>query len=363
LMKNRDASYRHIAEITGLSESWVCTRINHLKRKFVLIEHTTVPFSTIGIRTFHVLLTGPSWSDPTKLLAKSPFLYDVRTILNGPWQTMARLAVPDSAANIHSLEQMTSILQEFGIGYDVAETFSVGFSNSFYHYNAKTHSWEIPWVAMEGWGNRIKEESIDQIMANIDYPARTTDHYLDSRDMRILESITQGLTSTRALRRELSIGQTNLIKRLKRLKAEELIRRDWAVYNIGLVERTALRANDARTASLLDAWSRELPRVFLRYEKNRNLLMIVELPVGGSTKMMKTLRLLKWPVTISPFSSGIWGHWQFPSQFWDVENQRWKAQKNDVDSWLKVLREECKNLVEKTTDSQRESLAPAKPRY
>ena len=91
--------------------------------------------------------------------------------------------------------------------------------------------------------------------------------------------------------------------------------------------------------------------------------MIVELPVGGSTKMMKTLRLLKWPITISPLSSGIWGHWQFPSQFWDVENQRWKAQKNDVDSWLNVLREECKNLVEKTTDSQRESLAPVKPRY
>jgi DNA-binding Lrp family transcriptional regulator len=363
LMKNRDASYRQIAESTGLSESWVCTRVNHLKRKYVLIEHTAVPFSAIGIRTFHVLLTGPSWSDPNKLLAKCPFLYDVRVILNGPWQTMARLAVPDSPANIHSLEKMISILQEFGIGYDVAETFSVGFSNSFYHYNAKTHGWEIPWVAMEGWGHRIKEESIDQIMTRIDYPARTTDHYLDSLDMRILKSVTQGITSTRALRSDLSVGQTKLVKRLKKLKAEVLIRRDWAVYNIGLVERTALRATDRRTASLLDAWSRELPRVFLRYEKNRHLLMIVELPKGDSTKMMSTLRLLKWPVTISPLSSSITGHWQFPSQFWDVENQRWQAQKNDVDSWLNTLREGCRNLVDKTMDAQHESLASVRPRY
>ncbi len=363
LMKNRDASYHQIAEITGLSESWVCTRFNHLKRKYVLMGFTTVPFSTIGIRTFHVLFSGPSWSDPTKLITKCPFLYNMRSILNGPWQSIARLAVPDCAENTRSLEQMTSILNNFGIACDVAETFSVGVSNSFYHYNTKTHRWEIPWVAMEGWGHRIREESIDQLMERIDYPARTTDHYLDSLDMSIFELVTKGLTSTRALRKELSVGQTKLLKRLQKLKAEGLIRRNWDVHNIGLVERIALRATDGRTASLLDAWSRELPRVFLRYEKNRHLLMIVELPVGDSTKMMNTLRSLKWPVTISPLSNSIWGHWQFPGQFWDVEHQRWQAQKNDVVSWLTILNEECKNLVDETIDSQRESLASAEPRY
>ena len=363
LMKNRDISYHQVAEITGLSESWVCTRINHLKRKFVLMGLSTVPFSRIGIRTFHVLLSGPSWSDPTKLITKCPFLYDMRAILNGPWQSMARLAVPDCPENTRSLEQMTSILNNFGIACDVAETSSVGVSNSFFHYNAKTHRWEIPWIAMEGWGHRIREESLDQLISRIDYPARTTDRYLDSLDMSILELVTKGLTSTRVLRKELSVGQTKLLKRLKKLKAEGLVRKDWAVYNIGLVDRIALRATDRRTASLLDAWSRELPRVFLRFEKNRHLLMIVELPIGGSTKMMDTLRLLKWPVTISPLSSGIWGHWQFPGQYWDSEHQRWQTQKDDVVSWLSILREECKNLVDETTDSQLESLTPLKPRY
>jgi DNA-binding Lrp family transcriptional regulator len=343
LMKNSVASYKQVAENTGLSESWVSTKINYLKRKYVLMEHTTVPFSTVGIKSFHVLLAGPPWSNTASLLTKCPFLYEVRAILNGPWHYMARLAVPDNSENIRSLKQMVSILENYGIACDISETFSVGVWNSFYHYNVKTNTWEIPWIAMQGWGHRIKEESIDKLVEQIDYPTKTTDHYLDSLDIKILELVRQGLKSTRALRRELSIGQNKLLKRVQKLKTEGLIRKDWVVYNIGLVERVAIRATDKDTAGLLDTWSRELPRVFLRYERNRNLLMVVELPLGGSTKMMDTFRLLKWPVTISPLSSAIWGHWEFPSVFWDVENQRWRSQKNDVENWLVSLTEVCKN--------------------
>ncbi|MFW9769413.1 MAG: hypothetical protein ACFFF9_15955 [Candidatus Thorarchaeota archaeon] len=354
LMKNREASYKQVAEITGLSESWVCSKINYLKRKYVLMEHTTVPFSTIGIKTFYALLAGPSWSDLTTLLTKCPFLYEIRTILNGPWHSMARLAVPDNSQNIRSLRQMRTILENHGIACDISETFSVGVWNSFYHYNTKTHSWEIPWIAMQGWGHRIEEESIDKLVEQIDYPTRTTDHYLDSLDIQILNLVRQGLKSIRVLRKELSAGQNKLLKRVKKLKREGLIRRDWGVYNIGLVERVALRATDTRTASLLDAWSRELPRVFLRYEKNRNLLMVAELPLGGSAKLMDTIRLLKWPATISPLSSAIWGHWQFPSTFWDVEKQQWRFQKNDLESWLNLLKEDCEKLVTEEIDAESE---------
>ncbi|MFW9869166.1 MAG: hypothetical protein ACFFFO_06285 [Candidatus Thorarchaeota archaeon] len=361
LMKNRDASYKQVAEISGLSESWVCTKINYLKRKYVLVEHTTVPFSTVGIKTFHVLLAGPSWSNPDKLLTKCPFLYEIRAILNGPWHSMARLAVPDNSENVRFLKQMINILENYGLACDVSETFSVGVSNSFYHYNAKIRNWEIPWIAMQGWGHRIKEESIDQLVERIDYPARTTDYYLDSLDIRILDLVRQGFTSTRAIRKELAVGQNKLVNRLKKLRTEGLIRRDWSVMNIGLVERVALRATDERTANLLDVWSRELPRVFLRYEKIRNLLMIVELPLGGSTKMMDTLRLLKWPVTISPLSSAIWGHWEFPRQFWDVEHQRWMAQKEDLRTWLEFLRKECEEMVSKELESQSEFVTSPKP--
>ena len=355
LLKHDTATYREVADITGLSESWVCTRINRLKRRYVLMNFITTPFSRIGIRTFHVLLAGPSWSDPSKLLIDCPFVYDMRSILNGPWQILARLAVPDSIENTRSLDQMSSILNSSGIAIDVAETYSVGVSNSFYHYHPNKHKWEIPWIAMKGWGHRITKESLYQLVDRIDLPAKTTDFYLDALDMRILGLVHEGINSTRALRKELAIVQTKLSSRIKKLRSEGLIRLSWNVFNIGLVERVAIRATDRKTADILDTWSRELPRAFLRYEENRNLLMMTDLPAGGSTQLMDTLRNLRWPVTVSPLSSGIWGHWQFPDSLWDIERQSWRAPKDAVLEWLSHLKEECQNLTVETSSSSRSS--------
>ncbi|MFX1579821.1 MAG: winged helix-turn-helix transcriptional regulator [Promethearchaeota archaeon] len=352
LYKDPTTTYRKVAKTTGLSESWVCTRINQLKRKYVLMHYTSAPFSRIGIRTFYVLLAGPSWSDPSTLLTKCPFLFDVRFILNGPWQVIARLAVPDNKSNVRTLDRMTSILNSNGIAVDVAETYSVGISNSFYHYNSAKRRWDIPWIAMRGWGHRITNESLYEIVERIDLPAKTTDAYLDSLDIRILALIHNRITSIRSLRKELSIGQTKLSNRMKKLRAEGLIRKTWHIQNIGLVERVAIRATDRRTADILDTWSRELPRAYLRYEENRNLLMMTDLPAGGSTHLMDTLRALKWPVTVSPLSSGTWGHWEFPDTLWDVECQGWQAQKDESEIWLDKLVEESENITVDTSSSR-----------
>ncbi len=356
LQKEESASYRQIAITTGLSESWVSTRINQLKKRYVLLELSTTPFSRIGIRTFHVLLSGPSWDDPTRYIKECPFLYDVRPILNGPWQVIARLAIPDNIDNIRSLDQMVSILQRNGIAVDVAETYSVGQTNSFYHYNENNNQWEIPWVALEGWGHRIQEESLDQLVERIDYPAKSTDSYLDMLDLQILELTQRGIASTRALRTNLAIGQTKLSNRVKKLRFEGLIHKIWNVHNIGLVERVAIRATDRKTAGLLDAWSRELPRTFLRFEENRNLLMTAELPIGGSTRLMDALRTLNWPVTVSPIGSGVWGHWVFPKNSWDVERQNWSAAKSTITAWLNQLVRECEKSMETKTRTQRHFL-------
>jgi len=277
----------------------------------------------------------------------------MRSILNGPWQQIGRLAVPDNPENTQSLDQMSSILNNNGIAVDVAETYSVGISNSFYHYNAENHRWEIPWIAMRGWGHRITEELLHHLVERIDVPAKTTDAYLDSLDMEILALVQNGFTSSRALRKELAIGQTKLSTRVKKLRSEGLIHRVRIVQNIGLVERVAIRANDRETADILDTWARELPRAFLRYEENRNLLMIADLPAGGSTQLMDTLRSLRWPVTVSPLSSGIWGHWQFPYDLWDVEKQCWQCPKDEVRAWLKSVVEESENITAEAPSSSR----------
>lgn len=343
LQKEADISYRQVRKSTGLSESWISTKINDLKRRYVLVELTTAPFSKIGIRTFHVLLSASSWDNPTRFIKGCPFLYDIRPILSGPWQVISRLAVPDNTENIKALDQMVSILQRNGIGVNVSETYSVGVANSFYHYNTRDQHWDIPWIAMESWGHRIQSESLHELMERIDVPARTVDQYLDPTDMEVLEQVHRGIASTRTLREKLSIGQNKLSSRVKKLRAQELIRKMWVVYNIGLVERVALRTNDKTTSQMLDAWARELPRSYLRYEDSRNLLLMTELPSGGSTKLMDVLRKLKWPVTIAPIGSGVWGNWEFPKQLWDVNTQRWISPRSKIVTWLNELVLECED--------------------
>ncbi|MHA1662860.1 MAG: winged helix-turn-helix domain-containing protein [Candidatus Thorarchaeota archaeon] len=356
LQKKADSSYRQVSNLTNLSESWISTKVNQLKDRYVLVELTTTPFSRIGIRTFHVLLATSAWDDPTRLIKDCPFLYDIRPVLSGPWQVIGRLAVPDNINNIKALDQMTAILQRNGIAIDISETFSVGVTNSFYHYNTRNAQWDIPWIAMESWGHRIQSEFLHQIVEQIDYPAKTTDYYLDPIDMDILELAHKGIASTRILREKLSIGQNKLSNRVKKLRSEELIRKIWAVYNIGLNERVALRATDKTTSQMLDAWSRELPRSYLRYEANRNLLLMTELPSGGSTKLMDVLRKLKWPVTIAPIGSGVWGQWEFPKSLWDVDKQRWTSPHSEIVTWLNNLVLECEDSDETTIDTHRHFL-------
>ncbi|NHI82785.1 MAG: ArsR family transcriptional regulator [Candidatus Thorarchaeota archaeon] len=351
LLRNQEASNDVLASLTGLSSSWISTQINRLKRKCVLIGLTTTPFSRIGIRSFHVLLSGIPSLDPSRFLNKCPFLYSIRHILNGPWQVMARLAVPDNYDNIKSLKLMAKRLNDIDVTVDIGETHSAGHSFSFYHYDVANHQWAIPWVAMLGWGQRIERESLDKVIEQIDTPSLTTNEYIDNTDIMILSYIHENVSSTRALRKRLGIGQNQLSRRMKRLRSAGLIRSVWDAHNIGLVERVALRATDSRISSMLDAWSREIPHVVLQYGKRRDLTMLIDLPIGGSTKMMDTIRKLGWNVVASPLGSGIWGQWRFPEHLWSEERQRWLSPDREIDIWIDSLEEECEAPTRKTAKS------------
>ncbi len=353
LLKNQDVTNIELASLAGLSRSWLSTQINRLKRRYVLIGVVYTPFSKIGIRSFHVMLSGQSWDDPTRFISDCPFLYNVRYILNGPWQVLARLALPDNPENLRTLEMLSSRLNDISVAVDISETHSAGLSHSFYHYSVSNRRWEIPWVAMLGWGQRIQDESLDNLVERIDAPAHTTDEYIDDIDMRILGYVHRGIFSTRALRSKLAIGQNQLSRGFKRLRSAGLIRKSWNVNNIGLRERVALKASDRRVGRILDVWSRELPWVNLRYGKRRDLLMIADLPIGGSAKMMDTIRALKWPLIVSPLGSGIGGNWRFPEHLWNVERQRWQSAKEDIELWMDRFLEECETTVPKISTSQR----------
>jgi hypothetical protein len=257
--------------------------------------------------------------------------------LAGPWQVWASLALPDNRVNEKTLHEAVSILQDAGVEVDLIEVSSVGVSQSFYHYNTSRHQWNIPWLAMKGWGKRIEEESLDSLIDRIDVPANRTDVYLDKQDIEILALVSQRVYTTRILREELGIGQNKLLKKLRKLKSRGLLTKKWSVVNIGLTERIALRVSNAKYSNFVDAWSRELPKVYIHYCGRKDQLITLDLPIGNSFRLLNTLRELQWNVEALPLTRGVYGDWTFPYELWDVENQGWNAPQEKIDEWLESL--------------------------
>ena len=347
LIRDKTITFSKLAKNIKLSDSWVSTIINRLKRRYILVAGTSTPFSRIGIRTIHVLLGSEPDDEPSRYIEDCPFVFNIQHVLNGPWQVLARLAVPDNHDSMQSIYAMEDILQQNGIAVDITETTSVAALNSFYHYNVANRRWEIPWVAMHGWGQRITDESLAELVERVDTPAKPTDAYINELDIAILDLINKKVSSSRILRQMLKVGQSRLSEHLNKLYSEGLIRKDWTVYNIGLVERVALRVHDRKMSKMLDLWSRELPQTYLRYEDPRNLLVISELPAGGSTEMMKIIRELGWSVNISLLGGRVWGQWTFPTHLWNVENQSWDAPIEEIASWQNQLLQEIETEVKR----------------
>ncbi|MGY5853449.1 MAG: Lrp/AsnC family transcriptional regulator, partial [Candidatus Thorarchaeota archaeon] len=240
------------------------------------------------------------------------------------------------------------------------EVCSAGMTHSFYHYNTSTHKWNIPWSAMRGWGTRIHEEGLDVLLERIDTPPSTTDAYLDELDMQIMVNVQHGFVTTRDLRRNLAVGQRQLLSRLKKLRNAGLIAQYWNVRNVGLNEQVAIRVPDSRVGRMVDMWCRELPRNFVRYGERKDLFLVADLPIGASARMMDTLRILKWPVTVSPLGSGVWGNWPFPAELWDVSRQRWQAPIDILSSWLEALNVDSEKAVGQAAQEQRGEFASAR---
>jgi hypothetical protein len=119
-----------------------------------------------------------------------------------------------------------------------------------------------------------------------------------------------------------------------------------------------LRVSDLKYGGLIDAWSRELPEVFIHYCGRKDQFVILNLPNGDSTRLMNSLRELQWNVTILPLTSGVYGDWGFPYHLWNVENQGWNTPHLHINEWLNSLHTKPKKIwVELPNDSSEQVLA------
>jgi DNA-binding MarR family transcriptional regulator len=335
LLRYPEITIPELEQKLGFSRSWTSSLVSNLKAKEVVFLHEKVPFSRIGIQMFHLLISDDDQSKPFELFSNCPFLFEIRHVIAGRWNELATLTVPSNLKSIDALNRFRKILHSYDIETELFEVAASALSYSFNFYSTILNAWDIPWMTLQGWGSRIEREGLQNAYERLDKPAITTDVHLDGNDMKIMASVHNVRTKARDLRKELAIGQNKLFSHLKKLRTNGLIVQWWNVYNIGLVEWIAIQA-PAKHAQMIDVWARELPRVFIRYDKKRNLFMLVNLPKGDSVELMKTLVALEWNrfLTILPLDLGIWGHWGFPFHLWNVERQTWQAPVKEIEQWM-----------------------------
>lgn len=338
VLLKQTTSSTELADEMHLSKSWVSEQVSSLRERQVLYPLMKVPFSRMGIRMFYLFKNDSPDTDRLYSVRECPFLFSVRDVLIGPWNTMATLAVPDNTKSIRSIKEFQKILAEFGMDTRLIEIDSSGLAHSFRHYDADQGGWDIPWNALRGWGHRLLSEGLQDAFERIDVPAKRTEVYLDDYDIHLLSLVQKGTTTTREQRELLGIGQKRFLSKRKQLEQEGLIQPVWNIHNVGLSEHTTLWT-DANHARTVEIWARELPRTFIRYDQRRNLMLEVNLPRNGAMNLLKCIRDLEWHthMEVSMLNTSIWGNWDLPKHLWDVERQSWNFPESSVAIWLDGL--------------------------
>ncbi|MFW9803806.1 MAG: winged helix-turn-helix transcriptional regulator [Candidatus Thorarchaeota archaeon] len=331
LLKNDENSYTAIADQIGISVEWVSRRISSLRRHFVLRRFEHIPFSKIGIRLFHLFLG--SDNNALRYISNCPFLYAYQKVLTGRWSGFATLAVPDNNQSMKSIKDFLHLMQR-RIESVLIEIESSGTINCFDFYDGKEGCWAIPWNLLAIHIRKIHDADLASAFPRVDSPACKTRLHLDSLDIRILNQVRMGVNSVAKIRAALEIGQERASRRLNQLRESGLIVTTWEVHNIGLNEGVIVVSDDIKTGESIAAWAQRLPRCIVSFDKGRRLVMIAQLPAGGSHGLPWALSSLSENLTIEVLGTKIYGGYGFPDKLWNSHKQRWECPEDEIEKWL-----------------------------
>jgi DNA-binding Lrp family transcriptional regulator len=339
LLKDPSFSQSKLASELQLSDQWVSRKISELQGKYVLRKFDRVPFSRIGIRMFHLLgrLTDEE-TDAFQLLKDCPFLYSFRRVVSGYWHFLATLSVPDNIESMQSLEKGCDMARGWGMETSLLEIASSGVSTCFDYYSVEKAEWYMPWALMSVQLKRIYEDGLASAAPRIDRPAAKTRSELDELDMKIVDCIRRGVTSVAEIRHALRVGQQRIADRLKVLRDEGLIVTTWEAHNIGLVESEVLTVQDPKAGESISAWAQRLPRCIVSFDTSRRLVLLADLPLGGTYGFSTAVAVLPHCVNSGLLNYKVYGEWGFPVELWDSGRQRWLCPTEKTNAWLSTLR-------------------------
>ena len=174
-------------------------------------------------------------------------------------------------------------------------------------------------------------------MPRIDTPESKTDLKLTEIDLRIMHCIWRGLTSVSKIRTHLKIGQHRVADRLRELRDSGLIVKSWEAHSIGLNEHVFVYSQEREIGSSLAAWSLRLPHSIISFSQEGELMLIADLPQGGSYGLATALEGVNTACCTGILGSEAYGSREFPSDLWDARFQKWDCPKKDLEAWCEGL--------------------------
>jgi hypothetical protein len=139
------------------------------------------------------------------------------------------------------------------------------------------------------------------------------------------------------VRAALEIGQERAARRLNKLREAGLMVTTWEVHNIGLNEFVIVISDDTKTGESVAAWAQRLPRCIISFDKQRRLVMIAQLPAGGSHEMPWALSSLSENLWIEVLGTKIYGGYGFPDNLWNSHKQCWECPDDEIEEWLRGI--------------------------
>jgi len=339
LVEQPDLQFNDLAKLAGVSQEWVSRKLSQLQKRMILRRFDRVPFSRIGIRMLHLLMTrGTSNVDSFSLVKDCPFLFSFRKVVSGDWDSLATLCIPDNQQSMQYLDEGLNLIERLGFTLESHWIISSGISHCFDYYSIKEKQWNLPWELLTIHLQRIISDDLASSMPRVDTPEKKLEVHLDELSIRILDCVLKGVSSVSRIRTELKVGQHRVADELHKLRENELIVKTWEPHNIGLSEHVVVFTKEQAVSRTIAAWSLRIPRSIISFSSDDELMLLAELPRGGSYGLASAIGEVESNVSVSILSPSTYGSWRFPVSLWDSNYQKWKCPQNEVKKWIGDLK-------------------------
>jgi DNA-binding Lrp family transcriptional regulator len=338
IIENPELQFNDLAKLVGISQEWASRKLSQLQKRMILRRFYRIPFSRIGIRMFHVLMAKKtSKADSFALIKDCPFLHSYRKVVSGDWDSLATLCIPDNQSSMQYLEDGLNLVESAGFRIEVHRINTSGVSHSFDYYSTREKQWNLPWELLAIHLQRIHSDDLASSMPRVDTPELRTDVHLDDLDVRIFDCVRGGVSSVSKIRSHLKVGQHRVADKLRRLRENELIVNTWEVHNIGLNEHIFVYTKEKEIGKTIAAWALRIPRSIISFTPEEEIMLIVDLPRGGSYGLASAIGEIQSKVSVGILSSSIYGSWIFPHSLWDSKYQKWLCPEEILEKWIRSL--------------------------